>query len=80
MKKKIILCLLINYIISATPVIACEQPVKSWPLSISMEKSDIVPYADKIIYKYRRKDGKLYYRRWNVTRNCWVDPEWILVQ
>lgn len=37
----------------------------------------IIPYADSIITKYRTFKGRLQYRRWNVTRKCWVDPKWI---
>ena len=37
----------------------------------------IVPYADSIVIKTRTHNGKLQYRRWNETRNCWVDPYWI---
>lgn len=38
----------------------------------------IMPYADEIetIWRYNSK-GVLQYRRWNVTRNYWVDPYWI---
>lgn len=78
--KKITLCLLISCIIFATPVMACENPEEYYILSVSTKKKDIIPYADKIIKKYQVIDGKLYYRRWNETRKCWVDPKWILVQ
>lgn len=33
--------------------------------------------ADKIIKKYRTKDGRFQYRRWNVTKSCWVELNWI---
>ena len=39
----------------------------------------IVPYADSIVRKYRVKDGKLQYRRWNETKGYWVDSDWIIV-
>lgn len=32
---------------------------------------------DTIVYKYRVWNGRMQYRRWNVTRQCWVDPEWL---
>lgn len=35
------------------------------------------PRADVIEIKYRNYHGTLQYRRWNATRNRWVDPEWI---
>lgn len=33
--------------------------------------------SDKIVVKYRTYNGKMQYRRWNVTKQCWVDPKWI---
>lgn len=40
---------------------------------------DIQPRADVIETKFRLDTvtGKLQYRRWNATRNYWVDPYWI---
>ena len=35
------------------------------------------PRADVIETKYRVYYGRIQYRRWNATRNRWVDPEWI---
>ncbi len=39
----------------------------------------ITPYADQIITEFRRHNGVLQYRRWNATKGCWVDPDWINV-
>ncbi len=33
--------------------------------------------GDEIIIKYRLYNGILQYRHWNVTKNRWVEPEWI---
>ena len=33
--------------------------------------------ADVIIYKTRIINGVRQYRRWNETKQCWVDPYWI---
>lgn len=33
--------------------------------------------TDKIVIKYRVYNGKTQYRRWNATKQCWVDPKWI---
>ena len=38
---------------------------------------DIQPRADVIEIKHRNYHGQLQYRRWNATRNRWVDPDWI---
>ena len=40
-------------------------------------ESEIVPFADVIVYQYRIYNGKRQYRRWNETRGYWVDPYWI---
>lgn len=32
---------------------------------------------DVIVTKYRLYHGILQYRRWNETRDYWVDPDWI---
>ena len=32
---------------------------------------------DVIIYKFRTYNGKAQYRRWNETKQKWVDPYWI---
>lgn len=33
--------------------------------------------TDKIVVKYRVYNGVRQYRRWNDTKQCWVDPKWI---
>ncbi len=35
--------------------------------------------ADKIVIKYRTYNGRLQYRRWNDSKQCWVDKNWIYV-
>ena len=40
-------------------------------------KDTRIQRADVIVEKYRMFNGVLQYRRWNETRNCWVDPDWI---
>lgn len=41
--------------------------------------SMIQPYADVIVLRTRVNPvtGKLQYRHWNETRQCWVEPNWI---
>lgn len=42
------------------------------------DSTSIQPRADKIIKKWRRGSrGQLQYRRWNETKQKWVDDEWI---
>lgn len=33
--------------------------------------------TDKIVVKTRVYNGVRQYRRWNETKQCWVDPKWI---
>ena len=49
---------------------ALTQEMQSSPCGIEQFSED------KIIYKYRVHNGKLQRRRWNETKQCWVDPEW----
>lgn len=44
-------------------------------ISIAIESA--VPCADQIVMKTRWHNGVLQYRRWNKTKGCWVDPDWI---
>lgn len=39
--------------------------------SNGMQRSDV------IVKRIRVNKGVLQYRRWNETRGCWVDPDWI---
>ena len=39
--------------------------------------AEITPYSDVIETYYRLYNGKVQYRRWNVTKGEWVDPYWI---
>lgn len=42
------------------------------------DSTSIQPRADKIVMKWRRGSrGQLQYRRWNDTKQKWVDDEWI---
>lgn len=48
---------------------------------VSTSDAEIEPRLDVIVTKYRIEvaTGRLQYRRWNETKGCWVDPEWIYV-
>lgn len=75
--------LLCGFAISMMLLPACCSAVQAATISeeppITIQSSDagIVPYADQIIIYTREYDGKMQYRRWNATQNCWVDPDWI---
>ena len=47
-------------------------------LESGADSTSIQPRADIIVMKWRRGSrGQLQYRRWNETRQKWVDDEWI---
>lgn len=47
-------------------------------LESGADSTSIQPRADVIVMKWRRGSrGQLQYRRWNETRQKWVDDEWI---
>lgn len=47
-------------------------------LESGADSTSIQPRADKIVMKWRRGSrGQLQYRRWNETKQEWVDDEWI---
>lgn len=42
-----------------------------------VEAAVVQSLGDKIVTKYRFYKGKRQYRRWNDTKNVWVDSHWI---
>lgn len=76
MKKSFIKALLLFWIllISTLPVNASVYD-KETPDRTSFFVSPF--FEDIIVTKYRFKNGKYQYRRWNETRGVWVDPYWI---
>lgn len=47
------------------------------PENTAAEETEERRGGDVIIYKYRVWNGKIQYRRWNATKECWVDPQWL---
>lgn len=52
-------------------------PLKTQAFSPSSTSSYSIQSTDTIVYKFRTHNGKRQYRRWNETKACWVDPDWI---
>lgn len=54
-------------------------PMASIPTEVqAAETPTVEPRADEIVWYYRTlSDGTIQKRRWNRSRNCWVDPDWI---
>ena len=76
MRKKLVLILMVACCLQAVPAdfFAADFEV---PQTYVDESKIQVLADDVIVYKYRLYNGKPQYRRWNRTRGCWVDPDWI---
>lgn len=51
-----------------------SEPVVAAPAAVI---PGIEPQADVIVVKWRVYNGVRQYRRWNETKQCWVDSNWI---
>lgn len=82
--KKILIAGIITFalVFSSTTVLAADvSDVDNGNVQISAENigTEVSPYADVIVWKYREYNGVLQKRRWNKTKQVWVDPAWINV-
>lgn len=79
MRRKIfglIICLLLMNTVCLLPVSAYGE-VSVHESIDTLNGGSIVPYADRIETRYRTYKGVKQYRRYNLTKKCWVDPKWI---
>lgn len=75
MKKSFVLLVMI-----LTIAVSPTKNVQAYEHNVvaQMDKENAnTPKADVIVRKYRINNGVTQYRRWNETRGCWVDPDWI---
>lgn len=70
MKKIMIMLVLIASMNRVTPVLANETEVTT-NIYVTM------PCQEKLVWKYKVINGKLYRRLWNQTLNKWVGDHWI---
>ena len=82
LKSFILLAFAAMMLTGAVAVQAAEIPEQTTVPAgeiVSASDAEIEPLADVIVFKYRTNPvtGKWQYRRWNETKGCWVDPEWI---
>ncbi|MQN01049.1 MAG: hypothetical protein FRC54_03575 [bacterium LCO1.1] len=56
-------------------------PNKAFAESINSQNQTFIEFfsKDDITVMYRRYKGKYQYRRWNKTKNKWVDSHWITI-
>lgn len=79
--KRIKRCLLSTGIIIAA-VLAnpiAMLPMAAAPVKVqAAEAPTVEPRVDEIVWVFRvTTSGQRQKRRWNASRNCWVDPDWI---
>ena len=82
LKSFILLAFAAMMLTGAAAVQAAEIPEQTTVPAgevVSTSDAEIEPRADVIVTKYRLDTvtGHMQYRRWNETKGCWVDPEWI---
>ncbi len=68
------LCLTLIHPVFTNTVMANEiegQKKVSETVNIKDARKDIIEY------RFRDYNGVKQYRRWNTTRNCWVDATWM---
>lgn len=73
MKHKSLLFLSLIFLI----ILSIPQSTYASENYCTSTKYSISPCSDTIIKQYRKHNNKLQYRRWNTTKECWVDPDWI---
>ena len=70
MKKITIMLVLIISMNIITPVLANETEVTT-DIYVTM------PCKEKLVWKFKNINGRLYKRLWNLTLNKWVGDHWI---
>ena len=70
MKKITIMLVLIISMNIITPVLANETEVTT-DIYVTM------PCKEKLVWKFKNINGRLYKRLWNQTLNKWVGDHWI---
>ena len=81
MKRYIIIFTLLLNLCPAMPYTVSAQAENNVVYVTEIEKNaenanDNSRVTDKIEVKYRVYKGVVQYRRWNATKNRWVDSEW----
>ena len=76
MIKKLVMFLMVASCLQTVPAdfFAADFEV---PQTYEDESKIQVLADDVIVYKFRTYNGKRQYRRWNDSKGCWVDPDWI---
>lgn len=73
MKKMLFLTLFTFLTLSVTKVtFAQPRNISSTPYSAYTESNSIVPRADRVEWRYKYMNGKLYKRLYNLTKKEWI--------
>ena len=70
MKKIMIMLVLIASMNRVTPVLANETKVTT-------NSYVTMPCQEKLVWKFKNINGRLYKRLWNLTLNKWAGDHWI---
>lgn len=76
--KKAIIIIAFLFAITISPMQTVQASEYDVEVEICLNKGGM-QRADIIVKKYRLHNGVMQYRRWNETRGCWVDSDWINV-
>lgn len=74
--KRALLLLTVVFTVTISPI----QSVQANTDNVAMQTDSEIAgmqRADVVVTKFRTYNNVLQYRRWNETRSCWVDPDWI---
>lgn len=79
MKKffAIILCTMFGVLLNGTDVLVAKMNVEM--IGNQDQADNSLLRADSIEYRYRLNNGRMQYRRWSLTRNCWTDLKWVYI-
>jgi len=75
--KRLLTVLLLSIMLLAFPAMANAQEMNDKIANQISYETSVVPISDKIITKYRTRNGKSQYRRWNESTQRWLDRYWI---
>lgn len=74
--KKVFVLLAVIFTIAVSPIQSTQACETNAVMQMNKKQAN-VQRADVIVKKFRVYNGVTQYRRWNETRSCWVDPDWI---
>lgn len=58
------------------PAAAMTRTSSEVSISVTIRAAELLS-EDIIVTKYRKYNNRLQYRRWNYTKQIWLDPCWI---